>query len=135
MMEYILDTNIILRLLANDHPEHSVKARELFEQAINGNVLLHLASIVLAECVFVLKGRIYQLSRNEIANLLTKLLEIQGVISAEKDILFLALSNFAKYNVDFPDAYLAAKSEIESKVVATFNSKDFSKMGVNSGFD
>ncbi|WP_019120801.1 PIN domain-containing protein, partial [Brevibacillus massiliensis] len=128
----ILDTKIILRFLANDHPEHSAKAKSFFGQAVSGDVILHLSPIVLAECVYVLKGKLYQLTRNEIADLLTKLLEIQGIISQEKDVLFLALSIFAKYNVDFPDAYLAAKSEFESKAIATFNNKDFDKIGVNS---
>ncbi len=34
-MRYILDTNIVIRFLANDHPEHSLKARMLFERMTN----------------------------------------------------------------------------------------------------
>lgn len=42
------------------------------------------------------------------------------------------LSNFAHYKVDFADVYLASKSEYLGEQIATFNTKDFEKMGVNS---
>lgn len=56
-MKYILDTNIIIRFLANDHLEHSPAAYRLFEAASKNEVVLLLDPVVVAECVHVLKGR------------------------------------------------------------------------------
>jgi predicted nucleic acid-binding protein len=129
-MKLILDTNIIIRFLANDHPEHSPKARILFERLTKNEVSLILDSIVIAECVYVLSGKYYGYSRSEIAEWLSKLIEFCEVDN--KEVLLTALSTFALYNVDFADAYLASKAEQMGEQVVTFNTKDFEKMGINS---
>lgn len=129
-MKLILDTNIVIRFLANDHLEHSLKARNLFEKMTKNELTLILDSIVIAECVYVLSGKYYGYSNGEIAEWLTKLIEFCEVDN--KEVLFIALANFAKYRVDFADAYLASKAEHLGEKVVTFNSKDFEKMGINS---
>lgn len=129
-MKLILDTNIIIRFLANDHPEHSPKSRNLFERMTNHEVTLILDPIVVAECVYVLSGKYYGYSRKEIAEWLTKLIEFCEV--DHKEILLTAMSTFAYHKVDFADAYLSSKAEHLGEQVATFNTKDFEKMGVNS---
>ncbi|WP_051330856.1 type II toxin-antitoxin system VapC family toxin [Aneurinibacillus terranovensis] len=83
-----------------------------------------------AECVYVLSGKYYGYSRINISEWLIKIIEFCEVDN--KEILLTALFNYAKHNVDFADAYLAAKAEHISGYVATFNTKDFNKMGVNS---
>lgn len=129
-MKLILDTNIIIRFLGNDHPEHSPKARNLFKRMTNNELTLILDPIVVAECVYVLSGKYYGYSREEISDWMTKLIEFCEVDN--KEVLLTAMTNFANYKVDFADAYLASKSEHLGEQVATFNTKDFEKMGVNS---
>lgn len=129
-MKLILDTNIIIRFLANDHPEHSPKARNLFERMTNNVLTLILDPIVVAESVYVLSGKYFGYSREEISDWMTKLIEFCEVDN--KEVLLTAMSNFAHHKVDFADAYLASKSEYLGEQVATFNTKDFEKMGVNS---
>ncbi|MEW9673989.1 PIN domain-containing protein [Ammoniphilus sp. 3BR4] len=129
-MKEILDTNIIIRFLANDHPEHSPRARILFEKMTNNELSFILDSIVIAECVYVLSGKYYGYSRSDIAEWLTKVIEHCEVDN--KDVLLQALSNYSRYNTDFADAYLASLAEHTGTMVATFNRKDFNKMGINS---
>jgi predicted nucleic acid-binding protein len=131
-MKYILDTNIIIRFLANDHGEHSPAAYRLFEGASRGEVILLIDPIVVAECVHVLKGRYYQLSKLEISTHLKRIVEFVQIEADDKNLLISSLEYYAKYNVDYPDAYLASLAEKHRLSVATFNAKDFEKMGVNN---
>lgn len=129
-MKFILDTNVIIRFLANDHPEQSIKSRTLFEKMANNEISLTLEPIVLAECVYVLGGKYYNYTRKEITEWLLPIVEFCEV--DHKEVLISALSYFGKHNIDFADAYLASKSECIRGHVVTFNTKDFEKMGVNS---
>ncbi|CAM4120757.1 PIN domain-containing protein [Paenibacillus alkaliterrae] len=131
-MKYILDTNIIIRFLANDHEEHSLAAYRLFEKVTRGQYSLILDHVVIAECVHVLKGKSYQLARDEIANLLIKLIEFTEVEADNKDTMIMALRYYSAYNVDYPDAYLASLAEQQRLSVITFNNKDFNTMGTNN---
>ena len=130
-MKYILDTNIIIRFLANDHEEHSPAAYRLFEKASQGEATLYLDPIVIAECVHVLKGKYYRLSKTEILTVLKKIIENPQVEADNKDLLISALICFEQYNIDYPDAYLASLAEKQRITVATFKTKDFEKAGVN----
>lgn len=129
-MKFIVDTNVIIRFLANDHPEQSPKARTLFERMANNEISLIIEPVVIAECVYVLSGKYFDYSRQEITEWLGKIVEFCEVDN--KQVLVNALSTFGKCNVDFADAYLASKSEWIRGQVVTFNTKDFEKMGTNN---
>lgn len=131
-MKYILDTNIIIRFLANDHETQSPAAYRLFEKAARGQVILLLDPLVIAECVYVLKGKYYQLEKIEISNLLKKIVEFTQVEAENKDLLIASLDYYSNYNIDFADAYLASLAEVQRLSVATFNKKDFEKVGINN---
>jgi len=132
-MKYILDANVIIRFLTQDHPVHSPMAFELFKKAVRKEITLYLDTLVVSECVFVLNGKNYGFTKTEIAENLVKVIEFAGIECPDKNLLVTALEMFARYNIDFTDAYLSAKSEIEpSSVVITFNTKDFNRTGVNN---
>ena len=50
----VIDANVILRYLLNDHPEHFEKASAIFEAVKEGQTLVYLPEGVLVECVYVL---------------------------------------------------------------------------------
>jgi predicted nucleic-acid-binding protein len=131
-MKYILDTNVIIRFLANDHPVHSPAAFRLFEQASHGTITLILDHVIIAECVYVLSGKYYQVSREEIFRLLEKIIDFAEVQSENKIVMISALHHYAALNVDYPDAYLASLAEMKRISVASFNKKDFNRMGINN---
>jgi predicted nucleic-acid-binding protein len=130
-MTLTLDANVIIRFLANDHPTHSPQAVQLFEAVTHDRVTLVVDMPIIAECVFVLTGKHYGVSREKVSEILTQIVEHPGIQSKEKDVLLLALQLFGRHHVDFVDAYLGAKAEIEKETIVTFNSKDFSRMGAN----
>lgn len=123
------DTNILIRFLANDHPEHSVIARQLMQEVKNGRVVLHINPMVIAECCFVLQGKVYNYDRNTIASKLTFLLNIKGIKSADKTVLLQALSDYGSNNIDFEDAYITSYAKLNSpNGIVSFNIKDFKKI-------
>jgi hypothetical protein len=52
----LVDTNLIVRHLTQDHSEHSRTADELFRACDNGTLKLIILPVVLPECVFVLES-------------------------------------------------------------------------------
>lgn len=127
-MEFWIDTNIIIRFLANDHPEHSMAAKKMFLDAFNGKYTFWIHPLVIAECCYVLEGKHYGYDRVTIATSLTSLLNTKGIKTVESQSLFNALDWYAKVSVDFEDAFLAMKvKEYSSRAVLSFNHKDFQK--------
>lgn len=128
----LLDTNILIRFLTNDHPVHSPKAFELIKLAVEGKVTLYLDQLVVAESVWVL-SKSYNFPRDVISDKLSQLVEFEGINSPDKNVILLALDMFAKHNVDYADTFLAARAEtLGDTVVVTFNTKDFDRLGVNN---
>jgi len=52
----LVDTNIIVRYLVQDHEKHAKAAGKLFEACDRGDVEIVVLPAVLAECVFVLES-------------------------------------------------------------------------------
>lgn len=75
-----LDTNIIIRLLTQDDPEKFAACKALFERIERGETTVFLPDVIVGECIFVLTStRGYNLSRQEVAELLTPLLQLTHV--------------------------------------------------------
>ena len=120
MKELLLDANVLVRFLVQDDSRQSPAATALFEKAERREVLLHLDALVVAETVYVLIGR-YRRSRIEVANVLLSLIQNTGLATNEMDIVADALQRFAAFNVDFSDAWLAARSARLRHPVASFD--------------
>jgi len=127
MKEYLLDANVLVRFLVQDDPKQSAAATSLFAKAENREVLLHLDGLVVAETVYVLIGR-YGRSRPEVVNVLLAIIQNAGVETMEMPVVTDALRRFAAFNVDFSDAWLAARGAQLRRPVASFD-RDFDKFG------
>lgn len=127
-MKIVLDTNVVLRFILRDHETMSVAAYELFIKAGDGDVQLMLDPVVIAECCFVLSGRIYAFSKSDIASVLSKIVMLDGVVVDEASHINDALEIFSKYGVDYADAYLTAVARAKNLMVATFD-QDFRRIG------
>lgn len=123
--------NIIIRFVTADHREMTPESAALMKQAEEGNIIRKVTAFI-AECCWVLQSRHYGFTPRDIAGVLTALLAADSIEADEEDILILALQAYAEHNVDFVDAYLAVQARmIGQEVVATFNSKDFTRLGAN----
>lgn len=120
MKELLLDANVLVRFLVQDDPKQSPAATALFAKAECGDVRLHLDALVVAETVYVLIGR-YGRSRAEVASVLLALIQNAGIETMELDMVTDALQRFAAFNVDFSDAWLAARGARLHRPVASFD--------------
>ncbi|GAK55576.1 hypothetical protein U27_02410 [Candidatus Vecturithrix granuli] len=96
----LVDANIVLRYVLNDHPQLSQRAADILEQQ---TVVVPIE--VACEVVYVLQ-KVYHISRQEIHGKLSDLV-IESLITLEKPDLFQqALHAYSTTSLDIVDAYL-----------------------------
>lgn len=108
-----LDTNVVVRLLVDDDPEQTRRARKLIEK---GPVLV--VATVLLETEWVLRGA-YSVNRKRIVQSLRSLLGLPELTVGSADAVAQALEWFER-GLDFADAlHLALTTDAEK--FATFD--------------
>lgn len=112
-----MDTNVILRFLLNDHPQHSLRARELMRQAETGRHTLKVAPHILREAIYVLESQ--GLTRADIAGRLLECSAIPGVRFESEEAAREALIEYRDRSVDFADALLMALARARAESVST----------------
>ena len=120
----LVDTNLIVRYLVQDHEKHAKAAGKLFDACDRGNVVIVVLPAVLAECVFVLES-FYEHPRGDIASALGRLISSPGV-EIDAAIHLDALDRYRKTKVHFVDCLIAATAATENMPVASFD-QDFRK--------
>ena len=103
----VLDTNIILRFLLNDHPAHFQRAQAFMADVISGQITVYIPDSVLAECVYVLL-KVYKVPKSKTCEVLTDLVSYAGISHLNRKILIHSLQLFAVHNVDIVDAIVHA---------------------------
>ena len=101
------DTNVLIRLLADDPPGHAKAVQRALEAAGAGRFAVVVTDVVLAEVAYVLTGA-YGRSREEAASLMSGILELPGVEVADPALARETLDLWSSRTMDFADAYLAA---------------------------
>jgi predicted nucleic-acid-binding protein len=121
----LVDTNLIVRYLVQDHEKHARTAGRLFDACDRGEVMIIVLPAVLAECVFVLES-FYKNPRGDIASALGRLISSPGVEMSGAAIQLDALDRYRKTKVHFVDCVIAATAAAENVPVASFD-RDFRK--------
>jgi predicted nucleic-acid-binding protein len=121
----LVDTNLIVRYLVQDHEKHAKAAGRVFDACDRGEVVIVVLPAVLAECVFVLES-FYKHPRGDIASALGRLISSPGVEISGATIHLEALDRYRKTKVHFVDCIVAATAAAENMPVASFD-QDFRK--------
>jgi predicted nucleic-acid-binding protein len=121
----LVDTNLIIRYLVQDHDKHARAAGKLFDACDRGDVVIVLLPVVLAECVFVLES-FYRHLRTDIASALGRLISSPGVEISEVTLHLDALNRYKGTKAHFVDCLIAATAVAKNVPVATFD-QDFRK--------
>ena len=121
----LVDTNLIVRFLVQDHEKHAKAAGRLFDACDRGDVVIVVLPAVLAECVFVLES-FYEHPRGDIASALGRLISSPCVEIDGSAIHLDALDRYRKTKVHFVDCLIAATAATENMPVASFD-QDFRK--------
>lgn len=121
----LVDTNLIVRYLVQDHDKHARAAAELFQACDRGDLEILLLPVVLAECVFVLES-FYVKSRADIASVRELFISSPGVEISDVTVHLDALSRYKATRAHFVDCLIAATAVAKNVAVATFD-LDFRK--------
>ena len=118
-----IDTNVLLRYLLQDDTEQSNKANKLMENS--GNVLV--TDIVLAETIWTLKGKKYDLQKDDISLVVEQLFKEPNVSFEDGQCVWNALNLYRetpavkvggkKKDVDFADVLILEKSRYVSATI------------------
>ena len=130
MNTWFVDTNVFLRFLTFDDRGQHQKAVRLFESALAGECRLVTGPPVLFELAWTLRAG-YKMPRATVLEILSAVFATPGLILTDSPLVAEALSLAAETSSDFADAYIAAVSRAADCMgVATFNQRDFAKLGV-----
>lgn len=102
-----LDTNVIVRYLAQDDPLQSRKATDLFERQLTVEEPGFISIVAMAETVWVLE-RSYGLSPREQASAIERMLQIEVVSIEDEQEVFTAMVALKQGRGSFADALIAA---------------------------
>lgn len=107
----LIDANIIIRFLLNDHPKLSSLAKSIFLKAQGGLTRIYLDEIVLAEVVWTLSS-FYKIKKVDLVDRLVKLLSQDWIVNPKKDLILQALNLYRSSNLDYIDCwvFVVAKS-------------------------
>jgi len=121
----LVDTNLVVRHLVQDHERHAKVAEKVFEACDRGELVIVVLPAVLAECVFVLES-FYKHPRGDIASALGRLISSPGVEIYGAAVHLDALDRYRQTKIHFVDCMVAATAAAESVPVASFD-QDFRK--------
>jgi predicted nucleic-acid-binding protein len=114
-----IDTNVLVRLLLDDDAEQARAARSLQR----AHAPLFVSHVVLAETAWVLASA-YRFSRDKLRALLEMLLDTDGLVLQEPDIVQAALTAFRSSKADFSDCLILAIAQSAGMApLATFDEK------------
>lgn len=130
MTAWFVDTNIFLRFLLLDDEGQHAKAARLLEAAARGERRLVTGPPVLFELAWTLRAA-YKTPKEKVLEILRAIFATPGVTLTDEPLVAEALTLAAATGSEFADAYIAAASRVaECSGVATFNRKDFEKLGI-----
>jgi predicted nucleic-acid-binding protein len=122
---YLIDSNVILRYLLDDHERFSPRAKRMMEDVSAAVVHAEIPDIVIVECIYVLE-KFYKVPRVDIADKLSALLNFKGIANPDRHQILKALMCYKETGVDIVDCILAARSAPQRPVLS-FDS-DFKKL-------
>lgn len=133
MATHVVDTNLIVRAITFDHPDHSLRARALFDELADGAASAVTSGEVIAEAVFVLSSpRLYGLTRLEIERELSAIIRLPYLELPNSALYLEALRLYASTpRVKFVDAIVAAIAKQRGIAVMSFDQGFDGLAGVN----
>ena len=102
-----LDTNILVRYLAQDDPVQSAKATEIIEERLSEDEPGFISLVTIAEAVWVL-DRLYDQSPQEIAQLIERMLQSDTLFFQNEQEVFTAMVALKAGRGSFADALIGA---------------------------
>ena len=100
-----LDTNVIIRYLAQDDARQAAVATRLIEGSLSAETRGFISIVTLAEVVWVMASN-YRATRTAIAYIVEGLLTAPQLMVEKADVMWRALSSYRTSKADFSDAVI-----------------------------
>lgn len=113
----LVDANILLRWLLDDHPEQSRQAEAIISKAAPSSLVV--ADIILAEVTYVLRGKSY--IRAQIVEALNSVTDNPSFTYDNPELTRTIIAHYAETSLDFADCYLLARNQRQNTTVHTFD--------------
>lgn len=113
-----IDTNVLLRYLLDDDLEQSEQAAAL----ITGRRMILVTDVVLAETLWTLKGKKYQLKKAELVAVVETLFQEKNIQFEDDQVVWQALSDYRQSKgvkgkeADFADTLIINKARFMAKL-------------------
>jgi predicted nucleic acid-binding protein len=115
----LLDTNVLIRFLVGDHPDHQHQAEKWFHEAEHGKRSIVIIPLVIAEATFVLES-FYKLQRQEISDALEVFINQRWLKVEERNTLRGLWSHY-RSGLHFVDSYLLSRAKLFDEAFLTFD--------------
>jgi predicted nucleic-acid-binding protein len=123
-----LDTNILARYLTKDDHQQWQQSVEIVE----GGQQCFIANIVICELIWVLRGKPYNFSKEEIGNTIEMMLQCAVFEWENRSVIYQGLQRFKQGKADFSDYLIGAISQQSGcTITVTFDRK----LRCEQGFD
>lgn len=126
-----LDTNVLVRYIVKDDRKQAERASVYIRKATESGKICFINCVVLCELVWVLESA-YEYSKEEITNVLEKILMIKQFEIEIKDIVRQAVHDYKNGKGDIADYLIGRINHVRGcEITATFDKK----LNNNSNFD
>jgi predicted nucleic acid-binding protein len=130
MTSWFVDANVFLRFLTVDDQGQHEKAAGLLEKAAKGRIRLVCGPPVLFELAWTLRVT-YKTPGAKVVEILNAIYSMPGIALTDETLVGSALTLASETGGEFANAYIAASARASAcSGVATFNRKDFARLGV-----
>jgi predicted nucleic-acid-binding protein len=116
--KFIIDTNIILRVIIDEGAELNEKTKDVLKKVNEGKIVFILSDLVVVEAIWVLKSY-YKVERAIIAKALKGFILSDGIEHSKSIIECLDI--YENTNLDIVDIYLADMSKSNNIKILTWD--------------
>ncbi len=106
----IVDANVIIRFLLNDHPKLSPQAISIFSQAQKKLIKVYLDEVILAEVIWTLSS-FYKIKKADLVENIEKFLSQDWIVNPKKRLILKALYLYRSTNLDYIDCWVYVVSQ------------------------
>lgn len=118
-----IDTNVLVRYLAQDDKQQSMKATKFIEAKLSAAKPGVINHIVLVELVWVLES-CYQTAKSEVVQILQAIIATRQLSVQNVDIVQRALRLYQSSSIDFADALIGSvNTSLGCEITLTFDKK------------
>ena len=124
-----LDTNVLVRYLAQDNPRQSAAATRLIEQRLSPADRGFISLVTLLETVWVMQSR-YAATPEIVADILADLLDTTTLDVQDAAAVSTALASFREGGVDLHDCLIFGLAAQRNARVVTFDARAAKRLGM-----